>query len=180
MDTTSRTILATRDITWLLACLAFIPLNDVIGVAQAQQQPPTRVEEADAESVERYCSGIGAAANEARAAFLAKRLGEMEIRLKQLIEQLNTKKLEYEAVLRQRAEVMAKAEDGVVAMVAKMRPDVAGAHLLRLDEPIAAAILSKLVPRSASAILDELDPAKASRLTDAMGVGAFKPPAKKP
>jgi hypothetical protein len=67
-----------------------------------------------------------------------------------------------------REEFMKKAEDGVVAVYAKMEPEAAAAQLLLMDEAMAAALLSKLNPRVSSAILDEMDAGKAAKLTDLM------------
>ena len=75
-----------------------------------------------------------------------------------------------------REEFLKKAEDGVVAVYAKMDPDAAAAQMNAMDEATAAALLTKLNPRVSSAILNGMDAGKAAKLTDMMS-GAASPTA---
>jgi len=68
-----------------------------------------------------------------------------------------------------------KAEDGVVAIYAKMEPEAAAAQMGVLDEATAAAVLAKLKPGVSSAILNEMEPK--SRQTDQRQSGLASQPA---
>jgi flagellar motility protein MotE (MotC chaperone) len=60
------------------------------------------------------------------------------------------------------------AEDGVVAIYAKMQPEAAAAQMAVMEDSMAVAVLAKLNPRVSSAILNEMDAGKAAKLTDLM------------
>lgn len=115
-----------------------------------------------------YCSNIAATAADARFAWQAKRLADLETQLKQRISELEIKQAEYKEWLQKREEFQKKAEDNVVAIYSRMRPEAAASQLAAMEDVTAAAILAKLNARSAGAILNEMDAARAARLTDAM------------
>ena len=52
---------------------------------------------------------------------------------------------------------MKKADEGVIAIYAKMRPEAAAAQMAIMEDATAAALLAKLNPRVASSILNEMD-----------------------
>ena len=87
---------------------------------------------------------------------------ELEGRLKIL----EAKRAEYEEWLRRRNEVLQKADETIVSIYSRMRPDAAALQLTNMDEEIAAAIVAKLNPRSASAVLNEMEPARAAQLAN--------------
>jgi flagellar motility protein MotE (MotC chaperone) len=122
-----------------------------------------------------YCSNIAPTVIDARFAWQAKRLAELEAQLKQRMAELDAKQTEYKAWLQKREEFQKKAEDNVVAIYSRMRPEASAAQLAAMDEPMAAAILSKLNARAAGAILNEMDAAKAARLADTIA-GKQPPP----
>jgi flagellar motility protein MotE (MotC chaperone) len=124
---------------------------------------------------QQYCVGIAGAAADARLAWQAAKLKELEAALQKRIDALEAKRAEHEEWLKKREDLMRKAEDGVVAVVSRMRPDAAAAHLLLMEEATAAAVVAKLNPRAAGAILNEMDPAKAAKLTDMLTGGQAKP-----
>jgi flagellar motility protein MotE (MotC chaperone) len=115
-----------------------------------------------------YCSNIAPTAIDARFAWQTKRLAELEAELKQRMAELDAKQAEYKAWLQKREEFQKKADDNVVAIYSRMRPEASAAQLAAMEEQMAAAILSKLNARSAGAILNEMDAAKAARLADTM------------
>jgi flagellar motility protein MotE (MotC chaperone) len=115
-----------------------------------------------------YCASIAATAADARFAWQAKRLAELEAQLKQRISELDAKQAEYKTWLQKREDFQKKADDNVVAIYSKMRPEAAASQLTAMEDVMAAAILAKLNPRVASTILNEMDAAKAAHLTDAM------------
>ncbi len=121
--------------------------------------------------IQKFCSNNVATAGDAKVAWQAAKLKELEEQLKQRIGELDTKRAEYEEWLRKRNEAMRKAEDGIVAIYSRMRPEAAASQLSAMDDEMAAALLTKLSPRNASAILNEIEPGRAARLTNTM-VGA--------
>jgi flagellar motility protein MotE (MotC chaperone) len=124
--------------------------------------------------IRQFCTNNAASAGQVRVAWEAAKLKELEVKLKQRINELESKRAEYEDWLRKRDEAMKKAVENVVAIYAKMRPEAAALQLAVLDDATAAGVLAKLKPSNASAILNEMDPGRAARLTAAM-VGALSP-----
>jgi flagellar motility protein MotE (MotC chaperone) len=127
---------------------------------------------------EQYCVNISDKAADARFAWQAKTIGDLEKEIDKRIAELDAKRAEYQQWLAQRDEMLAKAEGHVVQIYAKLRPDAAALQLSALDDEIAAALLSKLSARNASAILAEMEPGRAAQLTKAI-VRATKVPADK-
>ncbi len=95
-------------------------------------------------------------------------MGELEAQLKQRIAELETKEAESKEWIDKREALMKKAEDGVVAIYAKMLPEAAAAQMIVMEESTAAALLTRLNPRISSAILNEMEAGKAAKLTDMM------------
>lgn len=153
-------------------------LTALLVVGSSTPSPSQEARKPDAESkkaesdagdgVQQYCANIANIAADARIAWQMKRLGELEAQLKQKISELEAKEAESREWVAKREEFMKKAEDGVVAVYAKMEPEAAAAQLIVMEEATAAALLSKLNPRISSAILNEMDASKAARLTDLM------------
>jgi len=112
-----------------------------------------------------YCASVADAAAEARFAWQMRTLKEMEEELGRRIVILEQRAAEYREWLARRDAFVSKAQDALVQIYARMRPDAAASQLANLDEETAAAVLSKLNPRSASAILNEMPPVPAARLT---------------
>jgi flagellar motility protein MotE (MotC chaperone) len=128
---------------------------------RATTNPP---EAADARSPREYCVNIADAAADARLAWQKKTLADLEQEIAKRVELLEAKTAEYQRWLARRDEFSKKAQEIVVTIYSRMRPDAAAAQLVAMDEETAAAVLTKLDPRSASAILNEMDPAQAARL----------------
>jgi flagellar motility protein MotE (MotC chaperone) len=120
------------------------------------------------DSVGRYCTNIAAAAGEARIAWQMKRLEELDAQIKKRIAELDAKEAEAREWVNKRQEMLKKADDDIVAIYGKMRPEAAASQLIAMDDGSAAAILSKLNPRAASTILNEMEAARAAKLTDLM------------
>jgi flagellar motility protein MotE (MotC chaperone) len=71
-------------------------------------------------------------------------------------------------VVQRRKEFLAKADESVVAVYAKMRADAAALQLTNMPEDNAAAILVKLNARTASAVLAEMEASRAAALARRM------------
>jgi len=120
-----------------------------------------------------YCISIADAAADARFAWQKQTLGEMEKELERRIVILETRTAEYREWLARRDAFVEKAQESLVRIYARMRPDAAASQLAAIDEETAAAVLTKLNPRNASAILNEMPPGPAARLTTTIA-GAAK------
>jgi flagellar motility protein MotE (MotC chaperone) len=121
--------------------------------------------EADPRLAREYCLNIADAAVDARFAWQKKTLADLEAEIAKRVELLETKTAEYQKWLARRDEFSKKAQDSVVTIYARMKPDAAAAQLVVMDEETAAAILAKLDPRNASAILNDMEVTRAARLT---------------
>jgi len=125
-----------------------------------------------------YCANIANPAADARFAWQKKTLADMEQEIAKRIVLLEEKTAEYQKWLARRDEFSKKANDTVLRIYARMRPDAAAVQLATLDMETAASVLTKLEPRAASLILNEMEPAQAVRLTATIsGAGKVAPPA---
>lgn len=129
------------------------------GKAQAQEaNVPTKNNQ--------YCANIADAASDARFALQKQALADMEKEIEGRIKVLEAKRAEYEEWLKRRNEVLEKADETIVMIYSRMRPDAAALQLMNMDEEIAAAVIAKLNPRAASAVLNEMEPARAAQLAN--------------
>lgn len=142
-----------------LSALALAFALGFIGPALAQDK------EASAKS-NAYCANVADAASDARYALQKETLANMEKEIEGRLKILEAKRAEYEEWLRLRNEVLAKADETIVSIYSRMRPDAAAIQLTNMDEEIAAAVIAKLNPRSASAVLNEMEPARAAQLAN--------------
>ena len=125
-----------------------------------------------------YCANIANPAADARFAWQKKMLADMEQEIAKRIALLEEKTAEYQKWLARRDEFSKKANETVLRIYARMRPDAAAVQLAALDEETAASVLTKLEPRLASLILNEMDPSQAVRLTATIsGAGKVTPAA---
>jgi flagellar motility protein MotE (MotC chaperone) len=95
----------------------------------------------------------------------AQELEKLRSEIDERIVALEAKRSEYEAWLNKRNEVINSAEDSIVGIYARMRPDAAAARLEKMDAMLAAAIILKLKGRQAGGILNEMDVQAAAKLT---------------
>jgi flagellar motility protein MotE (MotC chaperone) len=124
-----------------------------------------------------YCVSIASAAADARLVMQKRELAEIETGIAKRIALLEEKIAEYQKWLSRRDEFSKKANDTVLRIYARMRPDAAASQLSVLDEETAAAVLMKLEPRAASLILNDMDPARAARLAATIaGAAKVAPP----
>lgn len=137
--------------------------TEVVHVAEAPQPtaPPAPKPPA-------YCAGIADAAADARFAWQKEQLAALEKQVEERIARLEAKRAEYESWLARRNAFLSKADEGVVAIYTKMRPDAAALQLANMPDESAAAILTKLNARTASAILSEMEAARAAQLARMM------------
>src|SRR5262249_25614428 len=148
-----------------------------VAAAPAQQDAapaPAAPAAAGADEVQRFCSNIVDAARDRRYALQAEELQKLKADIDERMKALEAKRLEYEGWLKRRADFPAKAEDNVVKIYAKMKPDAAAERLAEVKVELAAGILMKLDPRQASTILNEMDSKVAAVITGVMASAARK------
>lgn len=137
--------------------------------AAAKPSPPSNVANgANANDAAQFCSNVVDAASDARLAWQMKELEKAEGLLRQRIADLEAKRAEYETWLKLREDFLRKAEDNVVEIYSRMKPDAAALQLASMIDETAAAVLAKLTPRSSSAILNEMEPARAAHLANTL------------
>jgi flagellar motility protein MotE (MotC chaperone) len=128
------------------------------------------------DGVARYCANIAPVAVESRIAWEMKRLKELEDEIKGKMTALDAKETEARDWVNKRQDLLSRAEDDIVAIYAKMKPEASAAQMNVMDDASAAAILSKLNPRAASAILGEMEAERAAKLSDIIAGNGPKPP----
>lgn len=124
------------------------------------------------DEIREFCSNIADAARERRYALKAAELRKLQEKVEQRIALLEEKSAEFEKWVSRRDAFMQKANESLVEIYAKMRPDAAAARLELLGIDLAAVILMKLTPRQAGVILNEMDAAKAASVTGIMSATA--------
>jgi|GEM_PF-613691 flagellar motility protein MotE (MotC chaperone) len=129
---------------------------------------------------ESYCANIADAAADARFAWQLRQLRELDAELQRRIEILEKRTAEYREWLARRDAFVEKAQESLVRIFSRMRPDAAASQLAAMDEETAAAVLTKLEPRNASAILNEMPPGPAARLTMTIAGAARVPSEEEP
>ncbi|WP_407521751.1 MotE family protein [Methylobacterium oryzisoli] len=152
----------------------FLPalLLGLAGPAAAQEATKPSAESAKAPA---YCAGIADAAADARFAWQKETLADLEKQVEERIRRLEAKRAEYEEWLARRNAFLAKADESVVAIYTKMRPDAAALQLANMPEESAAALLTKLNARTASAILSEMEASRAAQLARMMTDAGRRP-----
>ena len=143
----------------LTVAMAILVLNSASVFAQevAPKDDP-------GQEIDRYCTNINDKAADARYAMQARELQQLRAEVDNRIQELEAKREEYEVWLKRRDEFIDKAEDSLVGIISKMRPDAAAAQMALLGDEAAAALLLKLNPRISSVILNEMPPEKSSKL----------------
>lgn len=130
----------------------------------------------DANDAQQYCFNTVDTAADARFAWQAKKIQEMEAALEKKSQQLEAKTEEYKRWLERRDTFARKAHEKLVGFYSRMRADAAALQLATLDEETASAVLMKLETKVASQIMGEMDPERAAKIASIIS-GASKVPA---
>ena len=157
----------------VLAVCGFASLGAIAASAMEPQRGGIRAD-AGAE-VGLYCANIRDAAHEARVGWQAQSLLAIEARIEARMRELADLRADYEEWLARRQEFLRRAEDGVIDIYARMRPDAAAAQLASMDNETAGAVIARLNPRQSSAILNEMEPGRAAQLTKTVAGSALTP-----
>ncbi|MBI0000978.1 MotE family protein [Bartonella sp. W8122] len=182
----------------VLAILGLVPLCGLMNNALAQKgaatsspnksstipsapSPQRTLPSANAsqDEIEKFCGNIDSQAADARFELQSQQLQQLRMQIDDRIKVLEEKRQEYENWLNKRNEFLAKAQDSLVNIISKMRPDAAAAQLALVDDFAAAAIMLKLTPRISSAIMNELPPEKSANLTKVLVSAQKLPPENK-
>jgi flagellar motility protein MotE (MotC chaperone) len=147
--------------------------NDVTGAVGSKRagkaaKPSPQQPGASATDGTQFCSNVVDVASDARLAWQMKELEKVEASLRTRIAELEAKRAEYEKWLKLRQDFLKKAEDNVVSIYSRMRPDAAAAQIASMQDDTAAAVLAKLNARNSSAILNEMEPARAAHLANTL------------
>jgi flagellar motility protein MotE (MotC chaperone) len=129
--------------------------------------------------VEIFCGAVAASANSTRLAWQEERIKSLQAQLVIKIAELDAKEAEVRAWVRKREELLAKANESLTAIYAKMKPEASAAQIAAMDDDSAAAILLKLKPSTASAVLGEMEASRAARLADLLSGATAKSEEKK-
>lgn len=132
----------------------------------------------DATAAQQYCFNTAESASDARVAWQAKKIKDMEAALEARMVVLQQKTEEYKNWLAKRDDFARKAHEKLVAFYAKMKPDAAAMQLSAMDEDQAAALLMKLEPKAASLVLAEIEPERAAKIASIIS-GAARIPKRK-
>jgi flagellar motility protein MotE (MotC chaperone) len=112
----------------------------------------------------RFCANAAPSIAEARIAWETRRLSELDAQVKQRLADLEKAEASVKEWVAKRDASLKAANDGLVAIYAKMQPETAATQIAAMDDQMAAAILGKLKPGAAGAILNEMEAERASKL----------------
>jgi flagellar motility protein MotE (MotC chaperone) len=147
-----------------------------VGSTPAKKPGPLDALPPNATAAQQYCFNTSDSAAEARFAWQAKKIQEMEAELDKRSQQLEAKTQDYKRWLERRDEFSRKAHEKLVGFYSKMRPDAAALQLATINEEIAAAVLTKLDTKVASQIMGEMDPTQAAKIASLISGASKIPP----
>jgi flagellar motility protein MotE (MotC chaperone) len=112
----------------------------------------------------RFCANAAPSIGEARIAWEAKQLGDLDAQVKQRLADLEKAEAAIQDWVAKRDAMLKSASDNLVAIYAKMTPEAAATQIAAMDDQMAAAVLGKLKAGAAGAILNEMEADRASKL----------------
>lgn len=146
-----------------------------LGLAAGLAAPKLKIQPSNKkfeEDYQKFCFNNDLAAADAKFAWQAKTISEMETKLEGVIARLEKKKSEYKKWVLRREKFIANVTDSLVKIYSTMEPEAAAAQIAIVDFDTAVSIITKLKPRVASSILNEMEPETAGRLVKII-VGAI-------
>lgn len=159
-------IRSNRPLTFSVLLAAVLGLTNASSAADGQVRKPDRtVALQTQDEIRAFCSNIADDAKEIRYAKKAAELRALQEKVEERIKILEEKNQEFEAWVERRNKFQRQAQENLVEIYAKMRPDAAAARLELLGADLAAVILMRLSPRQAGVILNEMDAKKAALVT---------------
>lgn len=134
----------------------------------AGTRPAHAADEAGAAEARDFCQRNGRVADDIRRELQIRRLILAEQRIEARITALKAATEEARDWLAKRHELLARADEKLVAIYSRMRPDAAAAQLSMLGNDLAVAILMQLPPRAVGPIMNEMDTVRAGVLATAV------------
>ena len=116
------------------------------------------------DEIRKYCGNLDNQASDARYSLQLKQLTELKAGVEKRMQALEEKRKEYEIWLKRRDDFVNTAQDSLVDIISKMKPDAAAAQMALIGDEAAAALILKLNPRVSSIILNEMPTEKAAKL----------------
>jgi flagellar motility protein MotE (MotC chaperone) len=129
-----------------------------------QKPGPLDALPSNASAAQQYCFNTADSAADARFAWQAKKIADMEAELDKKARQLEIRTEEYKRWLERRDDFSRKAHEKLVGLYTRMRADAAAVQLATLDEEMAAAVVMKLETKVASQIMSEMDSERAAKI----------------
>jgi len=164
--------------TGLYATLAAAGMLSAAAPAAAQTATASILDapmpDASIADIERFCSNITDAARERRYSLQKAELESLREEIEMKMKILEDKRTELKEWVERRDTYSSAANDDLVEVYAKMRPDAAAQRMEKLPAELSAALLSKLKARSAGTILNEMSPERAAMVTVIMSAAADK------
>lgn len=117
------------------------------------------------ELVRRYCKVAAPTAERARLEKDRREVEAAALELDKRIEALKEATTQHKEWLAKRTAFQAQAQEALVRMYARMKPEAAAAQIGEMDIVAAAAVLSRMESKSAGAILAEIEPVRAGRIS---------------
>jgi flagellar motility protein MotE (MotC chaperone) len=153
----------------LLACPAFAqdgraPEKEKPKAAANKTSDKNAADKAPDIEASRFCANAAPSIAEARVAWEAKKLSELDAQVKQRLVDLEKAEASVQEWVAKRDAMLKSASDDLVAIYAKMQPETAATQIAAMDDQMAAAILGKLKAGAAGAILNEMEAERASKL----------------
>jgi flagellar motility protein MotE (MotC chaperone) len=143
---------------------------------QAAPKPPA-VE--GIKGVENFCGAVASSAASTRLAWQEERVKALQAQMVVKIAELEAKEVDVRDWVQKREQLLSRANESLIAIYSKMKPEAASAQISAMDDDSATAILLKLKPAIASAVMGEMDAARAARLSDLLSGAAAKSDEKK-
>ena len=113
-----------------------------------------------------FCSNIRDDAQERRYALKMQELHTLKKQIESRIVALENKRAELEAWQKKSQAFAELADESLVEIYSKMRPDAAAGRLEMIQPVLAAALILKMPRRKASVVLNEMAAAKAAKITE--------------
>jgi len=119
-----------------------------------------------------YCMNISSSAVELRGLLVKESLSKIGEEVDGKLTELESRIGELKGWLERREAFLASANETMVEVYQKMRPDAAASQMMELNPMLSAAIVAKLDSRAASAIMMEMKPEAAARITELLASAA--------
>ncbi len=135
---------------------------------------PAFADDREAQDLMRFCSNIADPARERRYALKQAELEALQSQIDDRMAKLEAKRAAYEEWRAKRDDFVAQAQESLVAIYSRMRPDAAAERLELLGPPLAAAIVMRLKPSLAGTILNEMEADAAARVSSVIAASGAK------